>query len=129
MVFPRRAGPALVIAPAMAWTRAAFGQGMAIVRRAAGEVAQVVGRAVPHIRFRDVAGQAVLDFHHSPGGRLNKQYIVEVTGSGAALIDFENDGLQDVLLVNQPGWGREAETTPSRLYRNLAGLRFEDWTE
>jgi hypothetical protein len=60
--------------------------------------------------------------------------IVESNGSGAAILDFDNDGLVDIYLVNPgplngvthhpPGTKRE----PNRLYRNLGQGKFEDVT-
>ena len=77
---------------------------MAVVRRQAGELAQAIGRDLPSIEHRDIAAEAGLEFHHSPSGRLGPEFIVEVIGSGAALIEFDNDGPQDVFLVIQPRW-------------------------
>jgi hypothetical protein len=61
-------------------------------------------------------------------GSADKRFIYETLGSGAAFVDYDEDGLLDVYLVNgapdleSPGPG-------SRLYRNRGGGRFEDVTE
>ena len=102
---------------------------MAVVRRQAGELAQAIGHDLPIIDHRDIAAEAGLDFHHSPSARLGPEFIVEVIGSGAALIEFDNDGPQDVSLVIQPRWAGRPETAHSRLYRNLGRLQFGDWTQ
>lgn len=55
------------------------------------------------------------------GGDRAKKFIIETTGSGVALFDFDRDGLLDVFLVSGEG-------SPSRLYKNLGGLRFAEIT-
>jgi len=93
--------------------------------------------------FKDVANEAGLKFQHY-NGMTGKFYLPEITGSGAALFDFDNDGDLDVYLVQgnilEPNtkpnstvfpW-REAESPRGRLFRNdLAGkkLSFSDVTE
>ena len=48
--------------------------------------------------FKDVAEQSGLKFHHY-NGMTGKFYLPEITGSGAALFDFDDDGDLDVYLV------------------------------
>lgn len=69
--------------------------------------------------FRDVAQEAGLNFRWGHGGR-SPLTIIETLGHGSAFLDFDQDGLLDILLV---GNRRLA------LYRNLGGGRFEDVTE
>jgi hypothetical protein len=52
---------------------------------------------------------------------------VEATGSGVALVDYDNDGLPDIFLVNGTRW-KPPYGPGNRLYHNLGGLRFEDVT-
>ncbi|HGY90985.1 MAG TPA: CRTAC1 family protein [Planctomycetes bacterium] len=65
-------------------------------------------------------------------GTLEQKYIVDVKSTGVGLLDFDGDGLLDVVLTagstvdrarrGEPGYG-------TRLFRNLGDLRFEDVTE
>jgi len=79
--------------------------------------------------FKEVATQAGLRFQHY-NGMTGKFYLPEITGSGAALFDFDNDGDLDVFLVQgnvlEPNtraadtlfpW-RDAEPPRGRLFRN-----------
>lgn len=69
--------------------------------------------------FRDVASDAGLDFRWGHGGR-SPLVITETLGHGSAFVDYDQDGLLDILLV---GNRRLA------LYRNLGNGRFEDMTQ
>jgi enediyne biosynthesis protein E4 len=69
--------------------------------------------------FNDVARIAGLTHVIPNGGDKSKKYIVETTGSGVALFDYDNDGLVDIFIVSGEG-------APSRLYRNRGKLRFEE---
>ena len=79
--------------------------------------------------FKEVSNQTGLKFQHY-NGMTGKFYLPEITGSGAALFDFDNDGDLDVFLVQgnvlepntQPAntlfpW-RGAEPPRGRLFRN-----------
>jgi len=69
--------------------------------------------------FRDIAAAAGLTDTFPNGGTKTKQYIIETTGSGVAMVDIDNDGLVDIFVASGSG-GR------SRLYRNQGGDRFRD---
>ena len=93
--------------------------------------------------FREVAERSGLKFQHY-NGMTGKFYLPEITGSGGALFDFDNDGDLDVFLVQgntlepntRPGdtlfpW-RGPEPPRGRLFRNdlAAGkLSFTDVTQ
>ena len=53
--------------------------------------------------FENVAAKAGLTKVIPNGGEKTKTWVVETTGSGAALLDYDNDGLLDALLVSGPG--------------------------
>jgi hypothetical protein len=83
-------------------------------------------------RFVDVAREAGLTTILHCGG-ADKDHILESTGTGAAFIDFDEDGRLDVFLVN--AWSLDEEPSRVRLkgrnalYRNLGGGQFQDVTE
>lgn len=83
------------------------------------------------VDFRDVALDAGLTAANVSGEKDRKKYILETTGNGVGIFDFDNDGLPDIFLVNGTtldGTGPGATAT-SHLYRNLGKLKFEDVTQ
>jgi hypothetical protein len=50
--------------------------------------------------FKDVAEAAGLTKWHHTMGTPEKNYILETTGSGVGLIDYDNDGWLDIYMVN-----------------------------
>src|SRR5436189_1651920 len=71
--------------------------------------------------FRNVAEKAGLTHSFPNGGATSKQYIIETTGSGVALIDYDNDGFLDIFIVS-------GESGSNRLYRNDGNGHFTDVT-
>lgn len=74
------------------------------------------------VRYVDIAAEAGLTHVFPNGGDEAKEWILETTGSGAAFLDFDADGLPDAFLVSGDGG-------TNRLYRNLGGRRFADVTD
>src|SRR3954468_6699400 len=70
------------------------------------------------IRFIDVAAQSGLNLPVTYGGKDKKDYILESTGTGAAIFDFDGDGFNDIFLANGVTMGASGPPTPSLLYRN-----------
>ena len=71
--------------------------------------------------FRNIAAQAGLVQTFPNGGVESKKYIIETTGSGAAFIDYNNDGLLDIFVLSGKGG-------TNRLYRNDGNGHFTDVT-
>ena len=113
---------------AIAGSNAAFPQGMAVGNRRAVPAAPLpAGVVAPTVDYRDIAAEAGLAQANISGAAGEKNYLVETTGTGVALIDFDNDGLLDIFFVNSGRLNEKAP--PHRLYRNRGELRFEDVTE
>ena len=78
--------------------------------------------------FVDIQHDAGLRTPLISGSETSKRYIIEANGSGVAFVDYDNDGVLDVFLVNgsrfEPAPG-EPEPT-SRLYHNERNGRFID---
>src|SRR5215813_11190071 len=64
------------------------------------------------IEFTDVTAQAGIKFRHNNGAFGNK-YLPETTGSGCAFLDYDNDGWQDVLLINSMDFSDAPQTAQS----------------
>jgi hypothetical protein len=81
----------------------------------------------PALRFTDITEQAGIDFTHV-NGAYGERLMPETMGSGAAFFDYDNDGDQDLFLVNFRYWPeRPGKTTPLQaLYRNDGSGHFED---
>ena len=56
--------------------------------------------AKPLAFFTDEAGKAGLTMKNVFGGVDSKKYIIETTGTGVAIFDFDNDGWPDIFVVN-----------------------------
>ncbi|HSB61125.1 MAG TPA: VCBS repeat-containing protein, partial [Vicinamibacteria bacterium] len=95
-------------------------------------------RAPWPVRFVDVAADAGLRHPSVYGGVEGKRFIIETNGAGVALVDVDNDGWVDALVLSgtrlREG-GREdlawppGEAPTNRLYRNNRDGTFTDVTE
>jgi hypothetical protein len=91
--------------------------------------------ATPLPQFEDVTKKSGINFHHSFGEKVLSS-IQEGTGSGCAWIDYNNDGLMDLYVVN----GRHVDgltdhsapdglDATNHLYRNNGDGTFTDVTK
>src|SRR5499427_1286557 len=67
--------------------------------------------------FKDVAVEAGLTSETIFGERKSKKYILETTGTGVAIFDYDNDGWPDIFLVNGTKIGQSTGTA-GYLYHN-----------
>ena len=92
-------------------------------QRADSGAASIVSTAA---QFRDVAEDAGIHFVPRNGQAAGHLTILESLGTGAALLDYDQDGLLDVFL---PGGGEFTQTPepiglPAALFRNTGELKF-----
>ena len=79
-------------------------------------------------RLTDVTSQAGIEFKHNSGADGGK-LLPETLGSGCAFLDYDQDGWQDILLVNGMDWpGHKRQRSTLRLYRNARNGSFVDVT-
>ena len=87
--------------------------------------------APPIAHFTDMATKAGFTAPVVFGGENTKKYIIETTGTGVAIFDYDNDGWPDIFIVNgtklegfAPG-----KAPRSHLYHNNHDGTFTDVTE
>jgi enediyne biosynthesis protein E4 len=80
------------------------------------------------IEFTDVTSQAGIHFKHNSGA-FGKKYLPETMGSGACFLDYDNDGWQDIFLVNSMDWpGHKTSKSFPALFHNNRDGTFTDVT-
>src|SRR6202163_2389606 len=80
------------------------------------------------VQFRDVTQQAGIHFVHNHGA-FGKKYLPETMGPGVAFIDYDNDGWQDIFIVNGMDWpGHTRNRSTPKLYHNNHDGTFTDVT-
>src|SRR5881628_568523 len=80
--------------------------------------------------FTDIADKAGLTAKIVFGGLVTKKYIIETTGTGVAIFDYDNDGWPDIFFVNGTrleGFSRGNAST-NHLYHNNHDGTFTDVT-
>ena len=84
--------------------------------------------AVARINFQDVTRAVGIHFVHN-NGAFGKKWLPEALGPGVAFLDYNNDGWQDILLVNGKNWpGHAGPHSTMALYRNNHNGTFTDVT-
>jgi len=82
----------------------------------------------PGFRLVDVTSRAGINYRHN-GGAFGGKYLPETLGPGCAFLDYDNDGWQDILIVNGMDWpGHRRARSTMRLYRNNRDGTFSDVT-
>jgi hypothetical protein len=88
-------------------------------------------RATAGISYFDITKEAGLGRFRYLSGLPEKEYILEVSGGGAAFFDYDNDGWQDIYLLNGGTMnalrGKEA-FPPAALFHNNRDGSFSDVT-
>ncbi len=99
-----------------------MGSASKVAPRESARVRGAAAVATPRIDLRDVARQWGITSPNYYGGVTAKKHIVEMTGNGVGLVDVNNDGNLDIVLVN--GARFESGSRPSVLYTNRGGGKF-----
>jgi len=80
------------------------------------------------IVFTDVTEQAGIHFKYNSGA-FGKKYLPETMGPGVCFLDYDNDGWQDMLVVNSMDWpGHKSGKSTLALYHNNKDGTFTDVT-
>ncbi len=85
---------------------------------------------LPRVAFKDVTREAGVTFVHFNGAEGEK-LLPETMGGGVAFLDYDNDGDQDLLLINADYWPnskKRGAVHGMAVYRNEGGGRFVDAT-
>ena len=116
--------------------RVLFALGFVLICSGLAAIAQTVNNpsppkdSLPLAHFEDIASKAGLTMTNIFGGVNTKTYIIETTGAGVAVFDYDNDGWPDIFFVN----GTTLELASSgkgpsgQLYRNNHDGTFSDVT-
>jgi len=79
------------------------------------------------IDFRDIAAQSGLKIKNTFGGLDHKQYILETTGNGVAIFDYDGDGREDIFIANGTRLGMASGAAPGpQLYHNDGNGKFSE---
>ena len=74
---------------------------------------------VPAVHFIDIAAKSGLTVPNTFGGKDKKDSILESTGTGVAIFDFDGDGSNDIFIANGP-------PSRSELYKNDGSGHFTE---
>jgi enediyne biosynthesis protein E4 len=88
-------------------------------------------QAAPGVTYTDITVRAGLSGFRQVSGSAAKNYVIEVTGSGVASFDYDNDGLPDIYLLNGSSLDlvRSGQAAPpAALFRNQGDGTFRDVT-
>jgi len=106
-----------------------LGATLGVLERLSGEPAATPSISVP-VRFTDIREAAGITFQHDHTFTAEKNYI-ETMGNGLGWIDYDQDGLMDLYLVQtaETEWYKPPHPLHSALYHNNGDGTFTDVTE
>ena len=108
-----------------------FGKGTSLLVPSEPQVTTALAAEAPGFRLVDVTSQAGIQFHHNNGAYGGK-LLPETLGPGCAFLDYDNDGWQDIVLIqgsDWPGHPRDRKSPSTlKLYRNNRNGTFFDVT-
>jgi hypothetical protein len=82
--------------------------------------------APDQFRFVDIAAESGVTVPNTFGGKTRKDSILEATGTGVAIFDYDGDGANDLFIANGVGLDPAAPKAPSQLYHNDGKGHFTD---
>ena len=95
------------------------------------EEAPEIGRRMVEIAFTDVTEEAGLgDFQHETGA-FGEKWFPETMGAGSGFLDYDSDGILDVLLVSGGFFSSGERVSPPalRLYKGIGDGTFSEVTQ
>ena len=100
--------------------------------RANRAIGQHVAKITPgEVHLEDIASASGVDALNTYGGDTHKEFIIETTGNGAVIFDYDNDGWPDIYLPNGSTVdvsGKNKSPT-GHLYHNNRNGTFSDVTQ
>ena len=92
------------------------------------EWASPVGDSVVVFRFVDRTPESGVRFTYRNGEEAGKVAILESLGGGVGVLDYDNDGDQDLFIPGGGSYGPESSVLglPASLYANLGALKFQE---
>ena len=90
-------------------------------------ITQQASIKIPEVHFTDITRDAGIDFVHT-NGAYGDRLLPETMGGGGGFIDYDNDGDQDIILINATYWPdkQQSDVPTSRLYNNDGSGHFSD---
>jgi hypothetical protein len=80
------------------------------------------------VRYVDIAPKASITTRNTYGGTARKDFILETTGNGTAIFDYDGDGDNDILIANGTTLGSDGSKPKTwlHLYRSDGKGRFQE---
>ncbi len=113
------------------WSRLCFALAIfAACQPPDGDPIPAAAPALPAVAFEEVTMQAGLGGFSHMTGAFGRKWFPETMGAGAGFLDYDGDGILDIMLVGGNPFPSRNEPAPPalRLYRNVDGTSFEEVT-